>query len=121
MKKVLTSRQFEILNILWDAERPLLVSEISELHQLHVNTVQAAIKKLCKIGYVDIAEIVHSRNVLARTYKPVISKEDYLNVISQEMGNSDYSSESLIALVKKEENMEVLQEIEEIIRQKLQR
>lgn len=120
MRKVLTTRQFEILNILWEADRALLVSEIAESHQLHVNTVQAAIKKLIKIGYVEVADIVHSRNVLARTYKPVITKDDYLELISQEMGKPGFSEQSLVALVKKEDNIEVLHEIEQIIREKLQ-
>lgn len=121
MKTILTSRQFEILNILWDADHPLLASEIAELHSLHINTVQTVIKKLIKLGYVEIADIVHSMNVLARIYKPVISKEDYLNIISQEIGESHFSEESLIALVKKENNIDVLNEIEQIVQKKLQR
>ena len=120
-KQVLTSRQFEILNILWDAGRPLLISEIAERHSININTVQYGIKALIKMGYVEVAEIVHSKNVLARTYQTIITKEEYLLTISKELGNQKDSGIGLIALVKKENNWNILNEIEKVIEEKRKR
>ena len=119
--QVLTSRQFEILNILWDAGRPLLISEIAERHSININTVQYGIKALIKMGYVEVAEIVHSKNVLARTYQTIITKEEYLLTISKELGNQKDSGIGLIALVKKENNWNILNEIEKVIEEKRKR
>lgn len=120
-KQVLTSRQFEILNILWDAGRPLLISEIAQRHSININTVQYGIKSLIKMGYVEVAEIVHSKNVLARTYQAIITKEEYLLTISKELGNQKDSGIGLIALVKKENNWNILNEIEKVIEEKRKR
>lgn len=120
-KQVLTSRQFEILNILWDAGRPLLISEIAQRHSININTVQYGIKVLIKMGYVEVAEIVHSKNVLARTYQTIITKEEYLLTISKELGNQKDSGIGLIALVKKENNWNILNEIEKVIEEKRKR
>lgn len=121
MKKILSSRQFRVMNILWDSDRPLLASEISTIGSIHISTVQASIKTLEKLKYVEMAEIVHSRNVLARTYHPLITKKEYLNIISSEMQKSELAKESLIALVEKEDDKETLLKIKEIIQGKFKR
>lgn len=121
MSNMLSPRQFQVLNILWESDHPLLVSEIVEKSSIHTSTVQLAIKKLIKIKYVEIADVVHSKNVLGRTYKPIITKSEYLATISKEMTQSNVSKMSLVALVKKEDDPTVLAELEEIIRQKLMR
>lgn len=43
-----------------------------------MNTVQAVLRKLLKNKLVEIAEIVYSGTVLTRSYKPIISQEDFL-------------------------------------------
>lgn len=121
MKRVLSSRQFRIMNILWDSDRPLLASEIATKGSIHISTVQASIKRLEKLEYVEVAEIVHSRNVLARTYHPITTKKEYLNIISSEMQKSELAKESLIALVEKEDDKQTLLKIKEIIQDKLKR
>lgn len=119
MSSMLSSRQFQVLNTLWESKQPLLVSEIVERSSIHTSTVQLALKKLVKLGYVSIADIIHSRNVLGRTYRPCITKDEYLEKISQEMHRSDSKKTSLVALVEEETNPEILLELEQIIQKKL--
>ena len=121
MKKTLSSKQFEVLNVLWKSDHPLLVSEIVAISSIHISTVQMAIKKMEKLNYIEVAEIVHSKNVLARTYRAVITKKEYLDLICDELQETKWAQESLIALVEKEENPEFLIRLEEIIRNKLKR
>lgn len=121
MKKTLSSRQFQVLNVLWDSDHPLLVSEIVAISSIHISTVQMAIKKLEKLNYIKIAEIVHSKNVLARTYRATITRKQYLDMIYDELQKNKLAQESLIALVEKEENPDFFIRLEEIIRNKLKR
>ena len=121
MKKLLSSRQFQVLNVLWNSDHPLLISEIVTYSSIHISTVQMAIKKLEKLNYIEVAEITHSKNVLARTYRALITKEDYWNILSSEMKKSELADESLIALVEKEDNIDILIKLDNIIQNKLKR
>lgn len=118
VKKILTAKQLEILQILWENDHPLLISEISEKSKLNVNTVQYSIKALTKTGYVEVADIVHSGNVLARTFRAVITQEQYMKTISDKIGVKDQKSKSLINLIEMEDDWNVLNEIERIIKSK---
>ena len=68
----------EIMTILWESEEPIVASEIARRgDNLTVNTVQSLLKKLMKLGYIKVADIVYSGTVLSRCYTPVISADDY--------------------------------------------
>ena len=74
----LTKREMEIMTILWESEEPIVASEIARRgDNLTVNTVQSLLKKLMKLGYIKVADIVYSGTVLSRCYTPVISADDY--------------------------------------------
>ena len=60
----LTSREIDILNILWENEKPLIASEIADARSdLTINTVQAVLRKLLKYQLVEVADIVYSGTV----------------------------------------------------------
>ena len=85
MKK-LSKRQYEIMCIMWNADRPLLASEIVKSRDdLNINTVQSSLKSLVEKEYIEVADITHSRTVLARTYQPLVSKELYLQEMCSEL------------------------------------
>ena len=115
--KILPSRQFEIMNALWESKTPLLISELAKICCLSTPTVQYSIKALVKLGYVEVADIVHSNKVLARTYKTLVTKDQYLKTISEQIGASS-KSKSLIALITEETEWEILDEVEHIINEK---
>lgn len=121
MSAMLSTRQFQVMTVLWESDHPLLVSEIVERSSIHTSTVQLAIKKLIKENYVSEAEIIHSKKVLARTYKPIITKDEYLKKISMAVTQSNSTKSSLVALIKQEEDPKVLLELEKIIQEKLKR
>lgn len=80
MNKVrLSDREFDVMQILWRAERPLLASEIlKEKDSLNINTIQSTLRKLLSRDFVRVADIVQSGKVLSRTYEPVISADEYI-------------------------------------------
>ena len=70
----LTSREVDILNILWKNEKPLIASEIADARSdLTINTV----RKLLKYQLVEVADIVYSGTVLSRSYRPTITSEEF--------------------------------------------
>lgn len=74
----LTNRELEIMNILWESDRPLVASEIARAgDNLTINTVQALLKKLSAGKFIEVADIVYSGTVLSRSYKPSLSSDDY--------------------------------------------
>ena len=74
----LTSREVDIMNILWASEKPLIASEIADSRpDLTVNTVQAVLRKLLKYQLVEVADIVYSGTVLSRSYRPTITSEEF--------------------------------------------
>ena len=74
----LTSREVDIMNILWASEKPLVASEIADSRlDLTVNTVQAVLRKLLKYQLIEVADIVYSGTVLSRSYRPTITSEEF--------------------------------------------
>ena len=88
-KENLSGREMDILNILWQAEQPLVASEIAKKDDtLTINTVQANLRKLLKKELVEVADIVYSGTVLSRSYRPTeASKTLALQEISTQFYN----------------------------------
>lgn len=104
------------MHILWEANRPMLASEIvNAKEELNINTVQSALKAMIEKGYIKVAEITHSRTVFARTYRPVVSKEAYLKEVCDEFGSNLGSCGIFAALIEQEEDIRKLDELEKLI------
>lgn len=114
--KRLSKRQYEIMQILWEANRSMLASEIvNAKDELNINTVQSALKAMIEKGYIEVAEITHSRTVLARTYRPVVSKESYLKEVCDEFDSNLGSWGIFATLIEQEEDIRKLDELEKLI------
>lgn len=74
----ITNRELEILQLLWHTDHPLIASEIATLKpDLTINTVQAVLRNLLKYKYIEVADIVYSGTVLTRSYRPLITEQDF--------------------------------------------
>lgn len=119
MRKKLSDRQQEIMEIFWQQKRALIASEILTLGKdLNINTVQASIRSLVKKGYLVMDNIVYSGTVLTRSYKPLVSKEEYLQDGCKELLDLSDGGALLAALIDQEEDEETLKELENLIRRK---
>lgn len=116
-KNKLSNRQFDVMNIFWRSQKPLIASEVFKADsELNMNTVRSVIKALLNKGFIEVCDIVHSRNVLAQQYKAVVSKESYLLSLCKELEVKD-SDNILVALVAAEKDRYVLDRLEEIIKE----
>lgn len=115
-----TSRDLDILSVLWNSSEPLTAAQIVETNSnLNMNTVQAVLRKLLKNELIEVADIVYSGTVLARRYKSAISGKDFaLYKLSSEYKQfgKDLSKSSLVATLLNEESdkEKVRQDIEQL-------
>ena len=115
----MTSREEDIMNILWRSSKPLLAKEIAEQDAtLTINTVQAVLRKMLKNNWIKVEDIVYSNTVLARTYVPVITAEEYslakLEYEYQRLGSFVKKASLVRQLLKKEDKKTQKEEIHEL-------
>lgn len=78
-KRRLSDRELEVMQVLWASETPVIASEIQKLNsELNINTIQAVLRKLLQKKMIEVADIVYSGTVLSRSYKPIVSADEYL-------------------------------------------
>ena len=73
----LTPRELKVLNILWNENRPLIASSITELGDLSISTTQVVTKSLLSKNLINIAEIVQNGKVFSRPFCPVINRKEF--------------------------------------------
>jgi len=113
----MTAREEDIMNVLWNSPKALLAREIAEAGEsLTVNTVQTILRKMLENHWIKVDTIVHSNTVLARTYVPMITQEEYLiaKVTSeyQRFGDSVLKASFVEKLLEAEEPEKQREEIE---------
>ncbi len=72
----LAEREIDILYVLWNANRPLMASEIAN-EGLKLATVHTTLKRMIAKNLVEVADFAKSGNVFARCYQPVISQMEF--------------------------------------------
>ena len=119
MKKKLSKQQLEVMSIPWNSDVPLIASDIATYYaDLNINTVQTCLKVLIKSKVVEVADIVYSGTVLTRSYRPLISKDEYFDGTYNKI-IGDITHFSLIAsFVESKTNFEELNSLEEMIKEK---
>lgn len=109
------------MQILWKSDKPLLASEIlKESGELNINTVQATLRNLLNKNLIQVADIVHSGKVLSRTYKPVISFDEYILTEYQDIllaRGSHWNTFFAAFLEKSSDKEQTLNELEELLRE----
>lgn len=116
MLKKLSDRQLEIMELMWKEKRPLIASEIVGIKEdLNINTVQASLRSLIKKGYITMQGIVYSGTVLCRSYETCVTKEEYLNVLCENIDKFAESGSVMASLIEKETSEETLNKLEKMI------
>jgi len=121
---IITNREKDILEVLWESNTPLLASDIPKKDpSLSISSVQLALRNLLSKNIVEVADIVYSGTVLSRSYRPLITREDF---ISNELINSFKSLDRTITtknivttLLKHEINeADTIKELEKLLEER---
>ncbi len=125
----LTKRELAVMKVLWEADQPLMVSEIVERDKNStIYSVQRIIQNLLKKEMVAVDDIVQNKKALARRFKPLVSSESVevsiLQEMFQNMVNKNMMASHLVAALLPTENnektLEELNALEKIIAQRKQ-
>lgn len=78
----LTTREMQIMEILWSSPTPLIASQIAKKGEelgLTVSTIQPLLKRLMNKELIELDSVVYNVTVLCRSFKPCLSKIEYEN------------------------------------------
>ena len=123
----LTQRELEIMRILWEADKPLMVSEIVQRDKNGtIYSVQRIIQNLIKKDMVAVEGMAYNKKALGRTFKPLVSAETIeLNNIQEmfsKIVSKNVAASHLIAALlpadNSEQTLEELNRLEEMIRER---
>lgn len=115
MKRI-TSKQLEIMQVLWRSDQSLTASEIASSDPaLNINTVQVCIRQLLKNEYIQVADIVYSGTVLCRSYSPIVSKQEYVDTFFRDdIGGLS----AALSIIDETNDTSMLDELEKAIERK---
>ncbi len=126
----LPEREIEILYTLWNANRPLLASEMAEAdEELKLATVHTTLKRMLKKGLIEVVDFAKSGNVFGRCYQPTVTlKEFEMERLSSDFKKKqckDITTSNFVAALLEEKDrhtaMEELDELEQMIQEQRER
>lgn len=123
MEKIhLTERDYEVMQILWKNQRPMLASDIMALTKsTSKNSVHNILNKLMEKGLIKVAGNVTIVKAYSRLYAPTVSAIEYAAMQSDEIFKSSSDEFALknflLCLAKKNKgkNDEILSEVKDFI------
>lgn len=115
----LTRRQKDVMNILWESDHPMIASEInSKREDFNINTVRSTLLTLEKKNYIEMAGIVYSGRVLARSYSPIIKREDVVSNIDLGIKDVLQQANLFARYVDEINDLDTIKDLEKILEEK---
>lgn len=123
----LTKRAMDIMNILWDAGKPLAASDFLAYDStLTLHTVHSYLKKLLKNNLIEVDKIIMSGKNLTRCYKPSLNRTEFqTQKFFNTLGYKHISAANLVASFFEYGNddareLQELNELEQMIKERKQ-
>lgn len=80
--KVLSTRENQVMSVLWNAHQSMSAHQISEeCDDMSVYSVQQVLQRLLKYELIKVADIGYSNTVLTRFYSPILSQPEYIQFL----------------------------------------
>lgn len=116
----ITNSEKQILEVLWDEEKPLTSSEIvgvSDDRTWKASSVHLLLNSLLNKDLVEVAGFKKTTKNYARTFQPTMTREEYsINQLRQEQRNTSRTLSRLFhALLKDEEDDDLLKELADMV------
>lgn len=109
--KVLTKREHQIMDILWNSNSALSAQKIKgDCPDMSIYSVQQVLQRLLKYEYIQVADIGHTKNAIARLYVAKLTQLNYMQFL---MGKNSKNLIELISLLI--DNVNDADEIKDII------
>lgn len=122
----LTKREIDVMRILWESEKALMVSEVVNREGGTVYSVQRVMQSLLKKGMVAVDGYAYSNKTLGRKFKPLVSSESIESEALQELTGSlinksiaaSHLLASLLPTDNSEDTLDELDRLEEMIKER---
>ena len=124
-KNILNKREEELMNYLWEINKPLTTSEMAK--QLETEgwtniTLCRTVQSLSDNGYLEVAGLEKTVKTYARKLTPSLTKEEYYSSVLMNRGiNANSLADITAALIgvsrknPREKDAEVIAKLEEVI------
>ena len=89
MEKILTKNEELLMNLLWNTDVALSINDFQEefaKHGFSKPTVFKVVQSLTDCQYIEIVGFEKATKTYARTFRPVISREEYAAIVLKEQG-----------------------------------
>lgn len=118
----LTKKEYQIMKVLWNSDRPLLVSEIAkEVESVATHSLHPLIKKLIDKGYIKTVGYMMVSKAQSRLYTPAISVDEHAAMQLKDLSkitNKAINVKDFLAYftkTKKGQDEKILKEIQEFV------
>ena len=118
MKNILSERQLEIMELLWNSPEPLTAKEIQDRCDLCRNTIDDCLRSLLKNNHIEACSVVYSGTVLARSYKPILTREKFLHTACNSLQSIYDNGDMISSLVKQINTIVELDKLLKMIEEK---
>lgn len=122
---MLTLKEMEIMQVLWNVDRPVTAAEIVELspHKTwKASSIHNIINSLLKKKIIKEADSVQTVKSYARTFIPVVEKETYLlqYLHEQKLFSENSLPQILTAMIEYSSDKKIILKLKEILNRKLE-
>lgn len=120
--KHLTSKEYEIMKILWEGEKPLLISDIQmKANKISNNSLHPMINTLIKKGFIEVTGSVRVVKTVSRLYSPAVTLDEYAAIQLEEIlktSNEKLHIANVLAkfIKRHRNNAKIISDFEEFIR-----
>ncbi|MCD7905814.1 MAG: BlaI/MecI/CopY family transcriptional regulator [Clostridiales bacterium] len=116
----LTAKEYELMQILWGADKPLLISEINKnTKTISENSLHHILNSLMDKGFVKVVGSVKIVKGPSRLYAPAVTVTEYAVAKTKDIfktNNKKFDLSSFVlCLMKKDRSGSVLNELKDII------
>ena len=110
----ITNSEKQILEVLWDEEKPLTFSDD---RTWKASSVHLLLNSLLNKDLIEVAGFKKTTKNYARTFQPTMTREEYsINQLRQEQRNTSRTLSRLFnALLKDEEDDDLLKELADMV------
>lgn len=119
----LTNKEYEIMKILWDSGKPMLVSDILlETDNVAENSLHPMIKNLIDNGFIKVVGNMRVSKTTSRLYAPAITVDEYAAMQLEgimKTSNSKLDFKNILAFFtsrNKKNNKDVIEGVKEFIK-----
>lgn len=108
----LTKKENEIMEIIWNMEKPLTAAEIQTKTDMSIYSVQQVLLRLLTKKFVSVVGIKQNKKAFARQYEAIISEADYISAF---INNPKTEIELASNLINKSTDLQTIEQLEKLL------